>query len=561
MKRSATIYATATALVAALFFLPFLGGVHLFDWDEINFAEAAREMLVLEDYLRVYIDFRPFWEKPPFFFWLQALAMKVLGTGEYAARLPNALCGILTPVLLFRIGMKLRSIRFGLLWAGAYIGSTLPFLYFKSGIIDPWFNLFIFLGLYHFILFWWKKEAAGGISLRSGRYTYLFLAGFFIGMGMLTKGPVALLIAGLTMAAYWVYQRFRLYVSVPQVLLFLLASGMVGAAWLGMETWQNGPWFVREFFTYQYRLFSTPDAGHKGFPGYHFAVLAFGCFPASVFAARAFFRMPEERSAHFADFRRWMKYLFWMVLLLFSIVQSKIVHYSSMCYFPLTFLAAGVAERMLDGDLTFARWMKAALWGIGGATVLVCIALPVLGMHPEVLRELIQDPFGKANLDAEVHWSGWEVLPGIVLAAVLILFFYGYRHWSKAQALAVLYLGNAVFVTLGLIFYVKRVEGYSQRAAVEFFKSKAAEDCYIATHGYKSYAHLFYAAKRPPADTRSCDKEWLLHGDDVDKTVYIVAKIHRAGDLRAMTQLQEIGSRNGFVFFQRRPGPPREVGH
>ena len=36
-------------LAGALFYLPFLGGVHLFDWDEINFAEISREMLILED--------------------------------------------------------------------------------------------------------------------------------------------------------------------------------------------------------------------------------------------------------------------------------------------------------------------------------------------------------------------------------------------------------------------------------------------------------------------------------------------------------------------------------
>ena len=48
-------------LLAALAFIPFLGRVHLFDWDEINFAEAAREMIVTKDYLTVQINFQPFW--------------------------------------------------------------------------------------------------------------------------------------------------------------------------------------------------------------------------------------------------------------------------------------------------------------------------------------------------------------------------------------------------------------------------------------------------------------------------------------------------------------------
>ena len=46
--------------MALLLFIPFLGGLHLFDWDEINFAESAREMILTGDYLTVQIDFIPF---------------------------------------------------------------------------------------------------------------------------------------------------------------------------------------------------------------------------------------------------------------------------------------------------------------------------------------------------------------------------------------------------------------------------------------------------------------------------------------------------------------------
>ncbi|HKL32668.1 MAG TPA: hypothetical protein VJ919_09045, partial [Tangfeifania sp.] len=67
------------SVAAAFLFIPFLGGVHLFDWDEINFAEAAREMIVTGDYLTVQINFQPFWEKPPLFIWMQVLSMKLFG--------------------------------------------------------------------------------------------------------------------------------------------------------------------------------------------------------------------------------------------------------------------------------------------------------------------------------------------------------------------------------------------------------------------------------------------------------------------------------------------------
>jgi len=90
------------AILAAVFFLPFLGAAHLFDWDEINFAEVAREMVVLQNYLEVHMNFAPFTEKPPLFFWLQAASMKIFGVGDYAARFPNAVLGI----LVFRCFLK-----------------------------------------------------------------------------------------------------------------------------------------------------------------------------------------------------------------------------------------------------------------------------------------------------------------------------------------------------------------------------------------------------------------------------------------------------------------------
>jgi 4-amino-4-deoxy-L-arabinose transferase-like glycosyltransferase len=103
-------------IVSSLLFIPFLGGVHLFDWDEINFAEAAREMIVTQNYTRVMIDYEPFWEKPPLFIWMQVASMKFFGINEFAARFPNAIVGILSLLLLYALGKKMYDRQFGLLW-------------------------------------------------------------------------------------------------------------------------------------------------------------------------------------------------------------------------------------------------------------------------------------------------------------------------------------------------------------------------------------------------------------------------------------------------------------
>jgi len=545
-------YSLAFTVLGIFFFIPLLGGVHLFDWDEINFAEISREMLILNDYLRIHVNFEPFWEKPPLFFWLQSISMSAFGINEFAARFPNAICGILTLIVIFNIGKTLYDTRFGILWAGAYLGSVLPLLYFKSGIIDPWFNLFIFLGLYYFIKFYWKKSELQNIELSQNKWIYLLIAGLFVGLGVLTKGPVAYLIPVLCMGVYWILQRFRFYINPLHFILFTLASSIFFISWCGLEIWKDGFSFIKEFTKYQIELFATPAAGHGGFTGYHFVVLLIGVFPASVFCIRSFFKSPSSEYKYQDDFKRWMFILFWVVLILFSIVQSKIVHYSSLCYFPMTFLAAYCMHQIFEEKIKFNNWLRAGLLSVGAFYILATIAAPIIGQNVDWIKPLFEnDPFAQANLEADVNWSMWHIIPGIFLFIVLLITFWYLRSNNYNRSFFSLYLGTAVFVMLTLIFDINNLESYSQRAPIEFYKSKANEDCYIITYGFKSFAHLFYAQKRKVTNPESYNNQWLLEGD-ADKPVYVISRLNKLAELSKYPQLEEIGRKNGFVFFKKK---------
>ena len=161
MKQKNFIISIIIILLCIIFYVPFLGDVPLFDWDELNFAESSREMIVSGNYARVMVNFKPFWEKPPLFFWIQTVSMKIFGIGEFGARFPNVICGIITLLMIFHIGRKYHDTLFGIFWSLSFVGSFLPHLYFKTGIIDPFFNLFIFSGVFYlepFILISKQKE-------------------------------------------------------------------------------------------------------------------------------------------------------------------------------------------------------------------------------------------------------------------------------------------------------------------------------------------------------------------------------------------------------------------
>ena len=538
-------------ILGSLFWLPGLGAVHLFDWDEINFAEISREMILTGEYGRVYINFVPFWEKPPFFFWLQVLAMQVFGVNELAARLPNVACGLLSLYFIYRVGKELYDHRFGWWWVLAYFGSILPHLYFRSGIIDPVFNLFIFVGLYGLIRAYWVREGWRAESQRNGFWPYLLGGGLALGLAVLTKGPAALLIVGLALGVYWLLERERRYLSLGHFILYGLSASLLTLLWFGWETWQNGPWFVREFTRYQYRLFSTPDAGHAGFPGFHAVVLLIGCFPASVFALGVLFRRTSETEARRTDFMRWMKILFWVVLILFSIVQSKIVHYSSLCYFPLTFLAARYLYGLHRAEWNWKTRFGGGLVAIAGLFAAALLLIPLISSRIDQLLPYIQDPFARENLEAEVRWSAWSWLPALVLLVGVILFL-RWRSQQLERAVPTLFLTTALFIFGTLYFFLPNIEQYSQRAVIEFWKEKSEENAYLMSFEYKSYAPLFYGRRAPGARPESRDNDWLLRGA-VDKPVYLTCRVHKAQKVAQLGSFVEIGRKNGFVFFKREP--------
>ncbi|MFL5762745.1 MAG: ArnT family glycosyltransferase [Bacteroidia bacterium] len=530
-------------VAALLLFVPFLGAVHLFDWDEINFAECAREMIASGNYFSVKINYQPFWEKPPLFIWMQALSMNIFGVNEFAARLPNAVCGAFTLTVLYNCGRKLFDDRFGFFWVLVYAGSFLPHFYFKSGIIDPWFNLFIFSGICQFIQFTNQE------SNRS-----LLLSALFIGLGILTKGPVAALVFGLCFAVYWALKRFQKIISIKQIILYALAVAGVGGIWFLMLALTGNAGVIKEFFVYQVRLFNTQDAGHGGPFIYHWVVLLVGCFPLSVFALRAF-RKNQFDTPYQKHFKLWMMILFWVVLILFSIVKTKIVHYSSLCYFPLSFLGAYAIYKLINGEIQWKKSTGILLIVISSLLGIAVSALPVIDHYKQAIIDsgMIQDKFAEENLKANVSWSGFEWLIGVIFIAGTIAMLFVIRKGKMKAGIIGIFLFSLFTISTASLLVVPRIEKYSQGAAIEFYQYLSDKDCYVQTIIYKSYAHLFYSAKKPPANVNSLNIDWQDHGD-IDKPVYYVAKITDLDDVEHYYPFtKELYRKNGFIFLVREP--------
>lgn len=163
-------------------FLLCLGGAPLFDVDEGAFSEATREMFERGDFLFTYLNGAPRFDKPIFIYWLQALGYLVFGASEWAFRLPSALAAVVWSYATWHFARE-RFGRDAALVALAVASTALgPFAIGRAATADALLNCLLALTLFDV----WRH-------LESGARAPLLRAFLWMGLGALTKGPVALM--------------------------------------------------------------------------------------------------------------------------------------------------------------------------------------------------------------------------------------------------------------------------------------------------------------------------------------------------------------------------------
>jgi hypothetical protein len=556
-------------LLAGVLFLPLGGQVHLFDWDEINFATSAKEMLITKDFSKITVNYEPFWEKPPLFIWLQAISMKIFGVNEFAARLPNALAGIFTLLILFFIGSKYYRGQVGTGWVLSYLGALFPHFYFNTGLIDPIFNLFIFLGIFQFYL----------ASQQLFKLKYFIQAGIFTGLAILTKGPVALLVTLLVLIIWSIIKRKFFYFGFLNSVKYLLVTLIVSSIWFVPELIKNGPWFITEFINYQLQLASENVAGHEQPFYYHTVVLLIGCFPASIFAMSAFSKkLHLDKQEN--DFRLFMGILFCVVLILFSIVTTKIIHYSSLCWIPLTFYGGIAYDAIFRKTSKVGNIQTVFFVVIGFIWLIVFAALPLLGYFPSIKQELltiIKDPFAQENLLVSTNWTLYDFIPAFIFLATMVIALYHITKKSHYKAMHYTYIGMIICIPLFSILIIPKAEHHIQGTLIHFYKDIGLKDVYIKTTE-KSYAPYFYTKNEHykgskweevktsklmawgKQDSRLNQQErkdleafylnWLMY-EPIDKDAYIICKKHKSGFLADTPHLRLVFDKGGYVVYLR----------
>src|SRR5919201_1339754 len=174
----------AAAVVASFYWM--LGAAPLFDVDEGAFSQATLEMFERGDFLSTYLNGEPRYDKPILVYWLQAAAVALAGPNEWA---------FLTYLFARRHYGSERAA-----FAAALLATSLGvFIIGRAATADALLNMLIAASMF-----------AAWQHLSTGRRGWLYATHAAIGLGVLAKGPIAILIPFATTLIYcWLRRDLR----------------------------------------------------------------------------------------------------------------------------------------------------------------------------------------------------------------------------------------------------------------------------------------------------------------------------------------------------------------
>jgi 4-amino-4-deoxy-L-arabinose transferase-like glycosyltransferase len=309
---------TIAGFCAFLFYFG-LSAFGLVGADEPRYAQIAREMLVRHDLVTPTLYGKPWLEKPPLYYWRAMETYWALGVSDWAARLPSATAATFMIAVIY---FFLRRFRPGAQLNGALItAASVGVIGFARGAGTDMVLTAAFAAGMLLWFAWYATE----------RRLWLLLFYFLMALGMLAKGPVAPLLAGLIVVVFALVLRDARLIArtlwLPGILLFLTVS----LPWYVAVQLQN-PQFLREFFL-QHNLerFATNLYHHKQPFWYFVPVLLLGAMPWTALVIAGWVetikRWREPLAAREEALERFLLTWTAVVVVFFSISSSKLPGY------------------------------------------------------------------------------------------------------------------------------------------------------------------------------------------------------------------------------------------
>lgn len=328
---------TQLFLYCALLYLVFLWNVPLLDPDEPVYGETAKEMLATGDWLspRIYGDF--WYDKPPLFYWLEAVSFSMFGISTFTARLPSALIGMGTVLYLYREAKAVWGERVAFLSAFIFASSLETVILARSAVTDMTLTATLTAAMLGFLR---RKYAAAYIAC---------------GLALLAKGPIGFGFPALIVGLWLLLRKqftwkpilsLRWYWGIPLACL-------VGLPWYLYMTAHHGAPFVDTFLGYHnITRFAEPEHAGRDHWWLYFIVLTAGCYPWTGAAFGLWHRAKSWRKQPEVLYLMvWALFIF----IFFSASSTQLFSYIFPMFPPLAILSAlYLTEAVQSGRKAFA---------------------------------------------------------------------------------------------------------------------------------------------------------------------------------------------------------------
>lgn len=427
-------------LTLLIFLLPLmafflrLGAAPLFDVDEGAFSEATREMFERGDFLSTYLNGENRFDKPILVYWLQALGYLMFGPTEWAFRLPSAVAAALWSYATWHFARE----RFGTNTALAALAVTAtaigPFAIGRAATADALLNLLLALALFDA----WRH-------LESGRRTPLLRSFVWIGLGVLTKGPIALIVPG-TVTFLWCasrgeWKRWARAVFDPLGLVILAG---ISVPWYAAALAIHGQAFIDGFILkHNVERFTGTMEGHAGSLFYYVLAVPLLLLP---WTGPLLATLRHIRADCATGVRRFLWIWAGFVIVFFSLSGTKLPHYVLYGATPLFLLIAAHRNELRR------------TWPHLAAPALLLVVLPLL---PLIFSALAASNAGNAYYRAQLALAAGEATPEyfIITTGGLLLWLWLAARWNAAAwiklgaaaAIQVFVLGAAVVPWAGAV--------------------------------------------------------------------------------------------------------------
>jgi len=309
-----------------------LGAIGFVGPDEPRYAWIARAMVETGDWVTPRLYDKPWFEKPPLYYWGAAICFKLFGVNEASARLPSAVSALLATLAMAWLAWRIygrETARWVLLLLPTTVGmigfshaaaTDMPFSGMLSiatvcaaavvGLADSWTDL-------------GQAQHAAPLQREPGTpWAATLLFGFFLGLAVLAKGPAGIILCGGGVFFWALFtKRWRdvLRLLHPAGILTFCATAL---PWYILCTRRNPDFFRIFIIEHNFKRYLTPEFQHIQPFWFYVPVLLVGLLPWTfAFVSRRPNNDSPSRST------LWFLCFSGFVFLFFSASQSKLPGY------------------------------------------------------------------------------------------------------------------------------------------------------------------------------------------------------------------------------------------